>query len=78
MCVCVCVCVCVCKRDLALNDLQWLMCLKTRPNQTKPKRYQQTISLQIIYIYIYNIYIYIYIYIYACVCVRVCVNGIWH
>ena len=22
--------------DLALNDLQWLICLKIQPNQTKP------------------------------------------
>ena len=35
MCVCVCVCVvcvcvCVCKQDLALNNLQGLICLKTQ------------------------------------------------
>ena len=24
------------KLDLALNNLQWLICHKTRPNQTKP------------------------------------------
>ena len=29
---CVCVCVCVCKDDLALNNLQWLICHKTKPN----------------------------------------------
>ena len=23
--------------DLALNNLQWLICHKTKPNQTKPK-----------------------------------------
>ena len=28
-----CVCVCVCKEDLALNNLQWLICHKTQPNQ---------------------------------------------
>ena len=25
------------KMDLALNNLQWLICHKTKPNQTKPK-----------------------------------------
>ena len=25
------------KQDLALNNLQWFICLKTKPNQTKPK-----------------------------------------
>ena len=29
-----CVCVCV---DLALNNVQWLICYKTKPNHTKPK-----------------------------------------
>ena len=24
------------KKDLALNDLQWLICYKTKLNQTKP------------------------------------------
>ena len=24
------------KKDLALNTLQWLICHKTKPNQTKP------------------------------------------
>ena len=33
MCVCVCVCVFIYKEDLALNNLQWLMCHKTQPNQ---------------------------------------------
>ena len=33
MCVCVCVCVCVCKKDLALNNLQWLISHQTQPNQ---------------------------------------------
>ena len=34
---CVCVCVCVCKKDLALNNLLWLICHEnqTKPNQTK-------------------------------------------
>ena len=26
------------KEDLALNNLQWLICHKTKPNQTKPKQ----------------------------------------
>ena len=34
MCVCVCVCVCVYKPVLALNDLLWLICHKTKSNQT--------------------------------------------
>ena len=24
------------KEDMALNNLQWLVCHKTKPNQTKP------------------------------------------
>ena len=28
-----CVCVCVYKPDLALNNLQWLICHNTKPNQ---------------------------------------------
>ena len=31
------------EKDLALNNLQWLICHKTKPNQTKS--------------YIYNIYV---------------------
>ena len=27
------------KRDLALNNLQWLICLKTQPNEMKPHIY---------------------------------------
>ena len=27
------------KEDLALNNLQWLICHKTKPNQTKPVKY---------------------------------------
>ena len=27
------------KEDLALNNLQWLICHKTKPNQTKPKMF---------------------------------------
>ena len=26
------------KKDLALNDLQWLICHKTKQNQTKPNQ----------------------------------------
>ena len=26
------------KKDLALNDLQWLIWHKTKPNQTKPSK----------------------------------------
>ena len=26
------------KMDLALNNLQWLICHKTKPNQTKPNQ----------------------------------------
>ncbi len=33
VCVCVCECVCVYKEDLALNDLQELICHKTQPKQ---------------------------------------------
>ena len=29
-----CVWVCVCKQDLALDNLHWLICHKTIPNQT--------------------------------------------
>ena len=29
-------CVCVYKEDLALNNLQWSICHKNKPNQTKP------------------------------------------
>ena len=35
VCVCVCVCVCVYKEDLALNNLQWFICHKTKINQAK-------------------------------------------
>ena len=28
------------KKDLALNNLQWLMCHKTKPNQAKPNASQ--------------------------------------
>ena len=37
MCVCVCVCVCLIymyKQDLVLNNLQCLICHKTKPNET--------------------------------------------
>ena len=33
-CVCVCVCVCVCEEDLALNNLQWLICHKTKSTKS--------------------------------------------
>ena len=26
------------KKDLALNNLQWLICHKTQPNQTQPNQ----------------------------------------
>ena len=29
------------KLDLPLNNLQWLMCYKTKPNQTKPQENTQ-------------------------------------
>ena len=32
------------KMDLALNNLQWLMCHKTKPNQTKPNQTRPPIS----------------------------------
>ena len=38
---------CIYKEDLALNDLQWLICQKTKPNQTKS-------YISYIYIYIYK------------------------
>ena len=44
---------------MALNNLQRLICNKTKPNQTSIPPY---IILCYIYIYIYIIYIYIYIY----------------
>ena len=61
------------KMDLALNNLQWLVCHKTQPNQTK---LTVLCDRKIVYDYIglpiftlilhisYIIYIYIYIYIY--------------
>ena len=30
------------KQDLVLNNLQWLICHKTKPNQTLPKEYHST------------------------------------
>ena len=33
------------KKDLALNDLQWLICHKTTPNQTKQNETKQTFIL---------------------------------
>ena len=35
--------------DLALNNLQWLICHKTKPNQTKPKIY----TFPFVYSYVY-------------------------
>ena len=53
------------KEDLALNNLQCLICYKTQGNQ---------IIYYILYMYIYTyIHTYKYIYIYICVCVCVCV-----
>ena len=34
------------KQDLALNNLEWLICLQTKPNQTK---FVQANNLQITY-----------------------------
>ena len=28
------------KEDLAINNLKWLICHKTKPNQTKPKNHK--------------------------------------
>ena len=30
------------KQDLSLNNLQWLICHKTQPNQTKPSTEMET------------------------------------
>ena len=30
------------KRDSALNNQQWFICHKTKPNQTKPRRMKKT------------------------------------
>ena len=49
MCVCVCVCVCVYKKDLVLNNLQWLICYKTKPNPTKPNN--NNLGLSFFYYY---------------------------
>ena len=32
------------KKDLALNNLQWLICHKTKPNQTRPDQTKVTFS----------------------------------
>ena len=32
------------KMDLALNNLQWLICHKTQPNQTKPNLFLSQLS----------------------------------
>ena len=59
---------------MALNNLHWLICPKTKPNQTKPnvflwkavKKSKSLVNVSVlltcIYIYIY-VYIYIYMYI---------------
>ena len=53
--------------DLALNNLQCLLCHKTKRNETKPNRTISTFLKGYIYIYIYNViinkYILVYIYI---------------
>ena len=38
------------KKDLALNNLKWLICHKTKPNWTKPNQFT---CLQIVYTYIH-------------------------
>ena len=44
--------------DLTLNNLQWLMCHKTKPNQTKPNKNANNTRMAVnnvpIYIYIYT------------------------
>ena len=42
------------KEDLALNNLQWLICHKTQPNQTESTP---------VFLFLFYLYIYIYIYI---------------
>ena len=32
------------KQDLALNNLQWLICHETQPNQTKPQYSNKTVQ----------------------------------
>ena len=59
------------KMDLALNNLQRLICHKIQPTQPNPTQ-PQTMCLQIIYIHTY-IYIYIYIHIYIYICIYICV-----
>ena len=60
------------KLDLALNNLQWLLCHKTKLNQTKPNQtklfiHTHTHSHTHTHTHIHIcIYIYIYIYIYKC------------
>ena len=44
------------KKDLALNDLQWLICHKNQTNQQFCHQYKLCVCVYIIYIYyIYNI-----------------------
>ena len=35
----------MCKEDLAINNLQWLICHKTKPNPTKPNHIYQLSSI---------------------------------
>ena len=35
------------KRDLTLNDLQWLICDKTKPNQINPFKYKYNNYIQL-------------------------------
>ena len=49
MCVCVCVCVCVYKQDLALNNLQWLICHKTHPNPTQNQSGPRCLLIILVY-----------------------------
>ena len=69
------ICLCI-KMDLALNNLQWLICHKTKPNLYIV--YVCTyIYIYILYtyvcIYVHCIYIYIYIYIYCVYVYVLCV-----
>ena len=48
------VCVCVCVKDLALNNLQWLICHKTQPNRKKLIYFISiSISIDILFIYFF-------------------------
>ena len=43
------------KDDLALNNLQWLICYKTQPNPTKPVRVQPMDKIDLFKNYLYLI-----------------------